>query len=90
MNAIDQRFLVRRVAVLGSGVMGAQIAAHLTNAGVDTVLFDLPTQPGTQSSNQTPPPSSRAIAERAIAGLRKLSPAPLGLAGLADAIQPAD
>jgi len=90
MNAIDQRFLVRRVAVLGSGVMGAQIAAHLTNAGVDTVLFDLPTQPETQSSNQTPPPSSRAIAERAIAGLRKLSPAPLGLAGLADAIQPAD
>jgi len=94
MNAIDQRFLVRRVAVLGSGVMGAQIAAHLTNAGVDTVLFDLPTQPGTQpgtqSGTQTPPPSSRAIAERAIAGLRKLSPAPLGLAELADAIQPAD
>ncbi|NBT79905.1 MAG: 3-hydroxyacyl-CoA dehydrogenase family protein, partial [Betaproteobacteria bacterium] len=30
------------------------------------------------------------IAERAIAGLRKLSPAPLGLAELADAIQPAD
>ena len=22
--------------------MGAQIAAHLTNAGIDTVLFDLP------------------------------------------------
>lgn len=88
MNAIDQRFLVRRVAVLGSGVMGAQIAAHLTNAGVDTVLFDLATSP--QAPNQTPHPSSRAIAERAIAGLRKLSPAPLGLVELADAIQPAD
>jgi len=80
MNVIDQRFLVRRVAVLGAGVMGAQIAAHLVNAGVDTVLFDLP----------SPGPSSRAISERAIAGLRKLSPAPLGLAQLADAIQPAD
>ena len=25
-------FLVRKVAVLGAGVMGAQIAAHLVNA----------------------------------------------------------
>ena len=38
--------LVRRAAVLGAGVMGAQIAAHLTNAGVDTVLFDLPAKEG--------------------------------------------
>ena len=36
------KLLVRRAAVLGAGVMGAQIAAHLTNTGVDTVLFDLP------------------------------------------------
>ena len=28
------RFIVRKVAVLGAGVMGAQIAAHLVNAGV--------------------------------------------------------
>ena len=33
---------IRKAAVLGAGVMGAQIAAHLTNAGVETVLFDLP------------------------------------------------
>ena len=39
-------FVVRKVAVLGAGVMGAQIAAHLTNAGVDTVLFDLPAKDG--------------------------------------------
>ena len=26
------------------GVMGAQIAAHLTNADVETVLFDLPAE----------------------------------------------
>ena len=39
---MSQKLLVRRVAVLGAGVMGAQIAAHLVNAGVDTVLFDLP------------------------------------------------
>jgi 3-hydroxyacyl-CoA dehydrogenase len=31
---MSQKPLVRRAAVLGAGVMGAQIAAHLTNAGV--------------------------------------------------------
>lgn len=35
-------FIVRRVAVLGAGVMGAQIAAHLVNAKVPVTLFDLP------------------------------------------------
>ena len=38
---MPEKLLVRRAAVLGAGVMGAQIAAHLANAGVDTVLFDL-------------------------------------------------
>ncbi len=32
---------VRRAAVLGAGTMGAQIAAHLANAGVPVQLFDL-------------------------------------------------
>jgi len=32
---------IRSAAVLGAGVMGAQIAAHLANAGVPTVLLDL-------------------------------------------------
>ena len=32
---------IRSAAVLGAGTMGAQIAAHLANAGVPTLLFDL-------------------------------------------------
>ena len=32
---------IRKVAVLGAGVMGAQIAAHLANAGIPTLLLDL-------------------------------------------------
>lgn len=36
------RLVVRKVGVLGAGVMGAQIAAHCANAGCDVVLFDLP------------------------------------------------
>ena len=32
---------IRKVCVLGSGVMGSQIAAHLINAGCSVALFDL-------------------------------------------------
>ena len=36
----------RTVAVLGAGVMGAQIAAHLANAGLTVHLLDLPASSG--------------------------------------------
>ncbi len=61
-------FLVRKVAVLGAGVMGAQIAAHCVNAKVPVVLFDLP---DAKSGNKN------GIVLRAIDNLKKLSPAPL-------------
>ncbi|KGM51687.1 3-hydroxyacyl-CoA dehydrogenase [Lysobacter concretionis Ko07 = DSM 16239] len=70
---MSNKILVRRAAVLGAGVMGAQIAAHLTNAGVDTVLFDLPAKDG----------NPNGIVDKAIAGLAKLSPAPLADKALA-------
>jgi hypothetical protein len=60
------RFNVKKVAVLGAGVMGAQIAAHLVNVKVPVVLFDLPAKEGPKSG----------IAERAIANLKKLKPRP--------------
>ena len=59
----------RKVAVLGAGVMGAQIAAHLVNARVPVILFDLPAKEGPKSG----------IAQKAIAGLARLSPAPLAV-----------
>ncbi len=74
------RFVIRKVAVLGAGVMGAQIAAHCANAGVPVILFDLAAKEGNRN----------AIAERAIANLKKLNPAPLGAADLAEAIEPAN
>ena len=37
---------IRRAAVIGAGTMGAAIAAHLTNAGISTVLLDVPTPVG--------------------------------------------
>jgi 3-hydroxyacyl-CoA dehydrogenase len=63
----QQNFFVRKVAVLGAGVMGAQIAAHCANADVPVVLFDLPAREG--------PPNG--IVNKALEGLKKLEPAPL-------------
>ncbi|WP_372013428.1 3-hydroxyacyl-CoA dehydrogenase/enoyl-CoA hydratase family protein [Pseudoxanthomonas sp. 10H] len=77
---MSQKLLVRRAAVLGAGVMGAQIAAHLTNAGVDTVLFDLPAKEG----------PADGVVLKAVANLGKLSPAPLASKALAEAITPAN
>ena len=42
---------IRKVAVLGAGVMGAQIAAHLVNANVETLLFELPSKEGDPNGN---------------------------------------
>ncbi|GIX37959.1 MAG: 3-hydroxyacyl-CoA dehydrogenase [Silanimonas sp.] len=71
---------IRKVAVLGAGVMGAQIAAHLVNADVDTLLFDLPAKEGDKNG----------IVQKAIANLGKLSPAPLASKARAAAITPAN
>lgn len=35
---------IRRAAVLGSGVMGSGIAAHLANQGISVLLLDLPVE----------------------------------------------
>jgi 3-hydroxyacyl-CoA dehydrogenase len=72
--------MIRQVAVLGAGVMGAQIAAHLANADVPVVLFDLPARDG----------DLNGIATRAIANLAKLNPAPLAIQERATLIQPAN
>jgi 3-hydroxyacyl-CoA dehydrogenase len=60
------RLIIRKVAVLGAGVMGAQIAAHCANASVPVILFDLPKDG-----------DPNAIAKKAVDGLKKLDPAPL-------------
>ena len=74
------RFQVKQVAVLGAGVMGAQIAAHLVNVRVPVILFDLPAKEGPKNG----------IVSRAVDGLKKLKPAPLGLAQEAALIRQAN
>jgi 3-hydroxyacyl-CoA dehydrogenase len=59
---------IRSVAVIGSGVMGAGIAAHMANAGAEVLLLDI-VRPG--AANRS------AVAEAAIERLQKAQPAPL-------------
>ena len=63
------KFNVRKVAVLGAGVMGAQIAAHLVNVKVPVVLFDLAAKEGPKNG----------VVLKALDGLRKLKPSPIGV-----------
>ncbi|TXH95765.1 MAG: 3-hydroxyacyl-CoA dehydrogenase/enoyl-CoA hydratase family protein [Pseudomonas sp.] len=74
------QFNVRKVAVLGAGVMGAQIAAHLVNVKVPVVLFDLPAKEGAKNG----------IVTKAVENLKKMKPSPLGVAEDAALIQQAN
>ncbi|NEZ05110.1 3-hydroxyacyl-CoA dehydrogenase/enoyl-CoA hydratase family protein [Wenzhouxiangella sp. XN201] len=74
----DHKLKVRRAAVLGAGVMGAQIAAHLTAAGIPVDLYDLPSDEGDRNQ----------LAEKGRQGLLKLKPAPLASKDLVDFIRP--
>ncbi|MBX9812360.1 MAG: 3-hydroxyacyl-CoA dehydrogenase/enoyl-CoA hydratase family protein [Burkholderiales bacterium] len=73
-------FIVRKAAVLGAGVMGAQIAAHLVNANVEAVLFELPAKEGDPNGNVL----------KAVDNLRKLEPSPLSTSSKAGFIQAAN
>jgi len=73
-------FTVRKAAVLGAGVMGAQIAAHLVNANVAAILFELPASDGDPNSNVV----------KAVDNLKKLVPSPLSIESKADYIRPAN
>lgn len=61
---------IKKVAVIGAGVMGAGIAAHCANAGVEVVLLDIVPK-GADKKGRS------AIAEGALAKLLKTKPAPL-------------
>ena len=52
---------IKKCAVLGAGVMGAQIAGHIANAGIPSLLFDI----------------NDDLAKKGVEGLTKLKPAPL-------------
>ena len=72
---------IKKVAVIGSGVMGSGIAAQVANAGVPVVLMDIVPE-GAENRN--------ALAESAVARLLKQDPAPLMHPRNAKLIEPAN
>lgn len=74
---------INKIAVLGAGVMGATIAAHLANAGLRVLLLDIvPREPSDADGSVR----SR-IATAGRDGLTKMKPAPLFLPGYAANIE---
>ena len=63
---------IKKCAVLGAGVMGAQIAGHIANAGIPSLLFDI----------------NEELAQKGLDGLTKLKPAPLFSSSNASLITP--
>lgn len=59
---------IKKVAVIGAGVMGAQIAAQVANAGIPVLLLDIVPQNGSGNRN--------AVAEGAVERMLKADPAP--------------
>ncbi|MFT5426951.1 MAG: 3-hydroxyacyl-CoA dehydrogenase, partial [Gammaproteobacteria bacterium] len=69
-----------KVAVLGAGVMGAQIAALLANMNVPVILFELATD---ETDKNT-------LSKQAIKRLTKLKPAPFATGSVQHAIETAN
>jgi 3-hydroxyacyl-CoA dehydrogenase len=71
---------IKKAAVLGAGVMGATIAAHLTNAGIKCVLldivpFELTEADKAQGLTEKSPAWRNRFAENGLAGVLKSRPA---------------
>ncbi len=83
---------IRRVAVLGSGVMGAAIAGHLANVGIPSLLLDIvPRELTPEEQKQGLSLDHRGVRNRISqagkSGLLKAKPAPLYHPELADLIE---
>ncbi len=73
---------IKKVAVLGAGVMGSTIAAHLANAGIDVLLLDIvPRELAEDEKERGLTLEDRVVRNRIVAGalenLKKMKPAAL-------------
>ena len=69
--------LIRKVAVLGSGVMGSGIAAHVANAGIPVLMLDMVPPEAGPGEDRSKKSFRNKFALTGLANLKKLRPAPL-------------
>lgn len=67
---------IKKVAVLGSGVMGSGIACHLANIGLEVLMLDI-VPPGLDESLKQSPTARNSIAQNALTKAIKSKPAAL-------------
>lgn len=68
---------IQKAAVLGAGVMGSGIAAHLANAGIPVVLLDIVPPKPAEGDDVKSKAFRNKFGLGALANLKKLKPAPL-------------
>ena len=57
--------MIKNVTVIGAGLMGAGIAAHLTNAGTSVTLLDIPDDTSRNRNNLADQAVSKLIKSKA-------------------------
>lgn len=84
--------IIRKIAIIGSGVMGSRIACHMANVGFEVLLLDI--QPPALSEaeekaglSKDDPRFKNRIVNDALSAAIKSSPSPLYLAAFAKRIQ---
>ncbi len=70
---------IKKIAILGSGVMGSRIALHFAGVGVEAVLLDIVPKDSTKPRNQ--------VASDALTAALKSKPSPAFYEGVAKLIQ---
>jgi|SRR5215217_262853 len=68
---------IRKVAVLGAGVMGSGIAAHLANSGVRALLLDIVPPKAAPGEDTSTKAFRNKFALGALANMRKQKPSPI-------------
>ena len=67
---------IKKVAVLGSGVMGSRIACHFAGIGVQVLLLDIPATPSGDGANASPAAKNKIVND-ALAAAVKSNPSPV-------------
>ena len=65
---------IKKVAVLGSGIMGSGIACHLANVGIEVLLLDIIPENFKTSQNKN---ERNSIVNKALTAAVKSKPSPL-------------
>lgn len=75
--------VIKKVAVLGSGVMGSQIACHFANVGMEVLMLDILPKEAPQGNSKV----RNAVADGALKQALKMKPSPIYSKSFAKRIQ---